>query len=233
MNATTKKAAKPAVSNLISTVMGAEAPPPLDRQIIIAPPKFQIAKISIVGTTPLVLHKFSEKAKATIKATQEAGSQGRKGKTREARDFEANFQAARHLAKAGWDGFPASAIRNALISACRTVGFRMTLAKLSLFCVADGFSEDGTGLVRITKGEPHMDIRAARNANGGTDLRARPMWEPGWEATVTLRWDADQFSAADVANLLSRAGIQVGLGEGRPDSHMSAGVGWGEFALAN
>lgn len=202
--------------------------------IVIKAPRFQRATIRIVGTTPLVLHKFSEKAKQTIKATQEAGSQSRKGKTREARDFEANFQAARHRSREGWDGFPAPAVRNALISACRTVGFKMTLAKLSLFCVANGYSPDGTPLVRITKckeGEPTMDIRAARNANGGTDLRSRPMWSEGWEAEVTLRWDADQFSASDVANLLARAGMQVGLGEGRPDSHQSAGVGWGEFAI--
>jgi hypothetical protein len=202
-----------------------------NRQVVITKPNFETATVTITGTTPLVLHKFSEKAKNTIMATQEAGSQSRKGKNREARDFDANYQAARHLSTDGWDGFPASAVRNALISACRTVGFKMTLAKLSVFCVADGFSADGTPLVRITKGEPHCDIRAARNANGGTDLRARPMWNPGWQAKITVRWDADQFSASDVFNLLARAGQQVGLGEGRPDSHQSAGVGWGEFAV--
>lgn len=204
---------------------------PSGRAIVIAKPRFQTARILIQGTTPLVLHKFSEKAKQTIQATQEAGSQSRKGKAREARNFEDNFHAARHLSTDGWDGFPASAVRNACISACRVVGFKMTLAKLSIFCVADGFSPDGTGLVRITKGEPTMDIRAARNANGGTDLRARPMWAPGWEATITIRWDLDQFSAEDIVNLLARAGMQVGIGEGRPDSHQSAGVGWGEFVV--
>ncbi len=77
-----------------------------------------------------------------------------------------------------------------------------------------------------------MDVRPGRNANGGVDLRARPMWPEGWRANVTFRWDADQFSATDVANLLARAGIQVGVGEGRPDSKMSAGVGWGQFEIA-
>lgn len=200
-------------------------------RVVIAPPKFQSAVVEIVGTTPLVLHKFSQKVQDKIKETQEAGQQAKKGRTRAARDFSESYEGARHIAVAGWDGIPASAFRNALISACRTVGFKMTLAKLSLFVKPDGFDEQGTPLVKITKGEPHMDVRPGRNANGSIDLRARPMWPEGWRARPTLRWDADQFSANDVINLLSRAGAQVGVGEGRPDSKMSAGCGWGEFEV--
>jgi hypothetical protein len=32
-------------------------------------------------------------------------------------------------------------------------------------------------------------------------------------------------------NLMLRAGQQVGIGEGRPDSPNSNGLGWGRFAL--
>ena len=201
-------------------------------RVSITPPNFQQATIEIVGVTPLVLHKFSQKVQAQIRETQEAGQQARKGKARAARDFEANFQAARHRSTKGWDGIPASAFRNALISACRTVGFKMTIAKMSVFVIADGYDDQGTGLVKITKGEPHMDVRPGRNANGGIDLRSRPMWAEGWRARPTFRWDADQFSATDLVNLLARAGMQVGVGEGRPDSKMSAGVGWGQFEVA-
>ena len=199
--------------------------------LVISKPKFEWVAVPIRGTTPLVLHKFSQKAQDIIRANQEAGSQSRKGKQREARVFEDNFQAARHISADGWDGFPASAIRNALISACRTVGFKMTIAKMSIFVIADGFDEQGTGLVRLDAPEPICDIRPGRNATGGIDLRARPMWQAGWKANVRLRWDGDQFSTEDVVNLLARAGQQVGIGEGRPDSRMSAGCGWGEFEV--
>ena len=47
-----------------------------------------------------------------------------------------------------------------------------------------------------------------------------------------IRWDADQFTLDDVTNLLSRVGLQVGIGEGRPDSKNSAGMGWGLFEIA-
>jgi len=177
-------------------------------------------------------HSFSQKAMNTIISTQEQGSQARKGRVREAKDFDAVYRAAMHKAKAGWHGIPAAAFRNAMISACRTVGYKMTLAKLSLFCEADGFDQhSGDPLVKITKGKPKKHFATARNANGSTDVRCRPMWDPGWEAIVTLRWDEDQFSASDITNLLSRVGLQVGIGEGRPDSRESAGLGWGHFKV--
>jgi hypothetical protein len=41
------------------------------------------------------------------------------------------------------------------------------------------------------------------------------------------------FSLDDISNLLMRVGLQVGLGEGRPDSKKSAGMGWGTFEISN
>lgn len=203
------------------------------RSVQIKPPRFEVATVTIRGDAPLVLNRFSNKAQQQIRETQEAGQQARKGRKREAKNFDEAYENARHVATDGWDGIPASAFRNMMISACRTVGFKMTLAKLSVFVVADGFDNDGTPLVRISKGAPQMHVAPARNANGGMDLRARPMWKQGWEAKVTIRWDADQFSAEDIVNLLARGGMQVGVGEGRPDSRMSAGSGWGTFEVIN
>lgn len=203
----------------------------VNKKVVISEPKFETVQMTIEGIVPLVLHKFSQKAQIQIRETQEAGSVAKKGRTREARDFEAGYQAARHRSTDGWDGIPASAFRNAMISACRIVNFKMTLAKLSVFVIADGVDEQGTGLVKITRGEPHQDIRPGRNANGGIDLRSRPMWDAGWQAVVTFTYDADQFAATDIVNLLSRVGMQVGVGEGRPDLKMSAGCGWGQFQV--
>jgi len=203
----------------------------VERKATITRPNFSTAKLTIRGTTPLVLHKFSQKVQEKIRATQEAGSTARKGNMRQARDFEDSYQGARHLSVEGWDGIPAAAFRSAMISACKTVNFKMTLGKLSIFVVADGYDDQGTGLVRITKGKPSMDVRPGRNSNGSIDLRARPMWAAGWEAAVTFRWDADQFNDSDMVNLLMRVGMQVGIGEGRPDSKSSSGCGWGEFEI--
>ena len=48
---------------------------------------------------------------------------------------------------------------------------------------------------------------------------------------VRIRYDADMFAQEDIYNLMMRVGQQVGIGEGRPDSKNSAGMGWGLFDL--
>jgi hypothetical protein len=54
-----------------------------------------------------------------------------------------------------------------------------------------------------------------------------------WGCTLRIRFDADQFTVDDVMNLLERAGQQVGIGEGRPNSPNSFGMGWGTFTAVS
>ncbi len=192
---------------------------------------------------PFVQLRFSQKAADKMREKQEAGEAGKKGKKRTPRDFEDDFKHAYYRmapvekkpqkkgtkAKAEYDyGIPASSFRNAFISACRVCGFAMTKAKLSVFIMADGEDLlDGTPLVRL-EGKPEMLISPVRNANGVMDLRARARFSP-WALTLTINFDAEQFTASDVYHLAFRAGKQVGVGEGRFDSKESNGVGWGCF----
>ncbi|MBS7790262.1 hypothetical protein KTR66_09660 [Roseococcus sp. SDR] len=201
------------------------------QSIAISPPDLRVLQMKIIGTAPLMVCKFATKAKNAMMEKQAAGSVAKKGSKRAAKDFDEAFQQARHISTEGWDGFAAGAIRNAMISACRLVGFKMTLAKLSVFVIADGFSaDDGTPLIRIIGGEPERTDMPVRNATGVMDVRTRPMWRE-WAAVLNIRYDADQFSATDVMNLLARVGMQVGIGEGRPDSKQSAGMGFGTFEV--
>lgn len=187
----------------------------------------------VIGTAPLVMAKFSAKAKEMMMATQAAGSQARSKKTRSAKDFDDVCDQSVHYSTDGWVGIPAGAFRAAMISACRLVGFKMTLAKLSLFVLPDGFDRDeGTPLVRLIAGKYQRIDHHVRNATGVIDIRSRPMWNE-WRANVVMQFDADQFSLEDVTNLMVRVGAQVGLLEGRPDSKSSAGMGWGTFRLAS
>lgn len=200
--------------------------------ITIKAPNLQTATFRIIGTAPLVQAKFSAKSKQQMMDTQAAGTTARGKKNREAKDFDATCDAAVHYSRDGWVGIPAGAFRAALISACRLVGFKMTLAKLSVFVEADGYDRDeGTPLVRLIAERYRRVDMHVRNATGVVDIRSRPMWDE-WEADVRVKFDADQFTITDITNLLMRVGAQVGLCEGRPDSKSSAGMGWGTFRLA-
>lgn len=201
------------------------------RAVTIKPANIQSAVFRIKGTAPMVQARFSAKAMQAMADKMLAGSTATKKKAKEARNFDDDFEQAKHVSGEGWIGIPASAFRQALISACRLVGFKMTLAKLSVFVEADGFDRvDGIPLIKLDAPEPEMTTMAVRNATGVADLRVRPMWRE-WAADVRIKYDADQFTLQDVTNLMARVGLQVGIGEGRPDSRMSAGLGWGTFAL--
>lgn len=212
------------VANRVEGRPGAEV-------IAIAPLRMRTLAVRLVGDAPLMQAQFSEKARNTMRAKMEAGSTAKKGGKRDARDFDADFKAAQHVSEEGWNGVPASAFRAACIDACRMCGYKMTHAKMSIFIEADGFDRlDGMPLVRLDAGEPEMNVMAVRNQTGVADLRARPMWRQ-WAVNLRVRFDADQFTSEDVVNLLNRAGAQVGIGEGRPYSKSSNGLGLGVFHI--
>lgn len=216
----------------IKELVGPDAKQPAGQKILIQPLNMRVATFRIRGTSPYVQNAMSAKAQEKMRAQQAAGSQAQKerGRKREAKNFEALYQDAMHKTAAGWHGIPCAAFRSALIDVCRTAGVQMTMAKMCVFVEADGHdAKSGTPLVRIAKGEPHYTEMPVRNDSGVIDLRARPMWESGWEATIRVRYDADFFTEKDVANLVYRAGAQVGVGEGRAFSKDSHGCGWGFF----
>lgn len=200
--------------------------------VTISRPNFQTIALRLTGAAPYMQARFSAKSMQAMRSKMAAGSTAKKGTKREARDFDADYEGAMHIAVEGWHGIPAAAFRNAAIDACRMVGYQMTRAKMSVFVQADGFDRiDGTPLVRLV-GEPERTEMAVRNATGVVDIRVRPMWRE-WGTTILVKFDGDQFTATDVINLFARAGVQVGIGEGRPFSRDSNGMGYGLFEIAS
>lgn len=199
--------------------------------VVIQAPDFRLLELEIEGTSPLVINRFSAKAIEMMRATQEAGSTAKSKKAREPKDFDALFENAKHVSEDGWEGIHAAAFRNGAISACRACGFKMTHAKLAFMVMADGFDRvDGAPLVRLTSGEAEQWVAPTRNATGVIDLRCRPLYRE-WGAALRIRYDAGMLTQDDVVNLISRVGLQVGIGEGRPDSKDSAGLGFGLFEI--
>lgn len=203
-----------------------------DAVTTITAPDIRTVAVQIEGTAPYVQNKFSQKMREALLA-KHMDPTSRSKRTREAKDPKALYEGAMHKLDDGSVGIPASAFRAAMIDACRLVGYKMTQAKMSVFVKPDGFdADDGTPLVRFTGGDPEMTQLTTRNETGVADVRVRPMWRR-WAAVVRLQYDAAQFGESDVINLLLRAGMQVGVGEGRPFSKKSAGMGWGTFTISN
>lgn len=200
------------------------------REVSVKAPNFQNALFDIKGTARLVIKRFSEKDKFII--AYEEGTKKAKGKkVHAASSLDDVFNKSRYVSPQGWDGFHAGSIRNALIRVCTLVDLKMTLAKMSLFVKEDGYdqAEPQIPLVRIY-GDAIRQDDIARLPNGTTVLTTRAAYH-NWTAKLHIRWDADQFSLQDVTNLLMRVGVQCGIGEGRPFSKNSTGMGWGTFDI--
>ena len=203
-------------------------------RIDITPPNFKVLPIRIEGTAPLMTHKFSEKMRKQIEEKQTSANATTK--KREPKDYAAEFNAARYIAKkngstGGWDGLPAGALRSAMIAACRTVdGLPMTRAKGAFFIRAQGQDiTDSTPLIRI-EGKAEHDTRPVRLESGVADMRNRPRYDD-WACQMEIEYDSDLVSEHDVANLLARAGAQVGLCEMRPSAPNSFGGDFGTFRV--
>lgn len=226
---------RPPVVLLDDTDLSTPAPALKKERVVISPPKFQTVEVELISTAPYCQNRMSAKVQNALAEKHREGDQAKKKTKKEGKNFEALFAEAQYHLPSNKQGetygMPASAFRAAMISACRVVAYKMTLAKLALFVEADGYdTQDGTPLVRLVTAPPVMRVHPVRNATGVIDLRARPFFDH-WTATLRVKFDADMFTTSDVVNLLARVGVQVGIGEGRPDSRDSAGMGWGTFAI--
>lgn len=202
------------------------------KEVVIPEINFQPVEFVLVGTAPYVQNRFSNEQMQIMRAKQEAGSTSQGKKARKPKDFKRAYEQSMYKAQGGWRGIPAGAFRDAMIEACTTVGFHMTKGRRAIFVIADGLdAESATPLVKISKGTPRQFEQPLPNSNGVPDIRVRGLWDAGWEVVLRVEFDADMFTVTDIANLLMRAGKQVGVGNGRPSSSSCSGCGWGTFVV--
>lgn len=190
-------------------------------------PQLQISKIAsetlavpIVGTMPLIVHNFSEKAKRQMLD----GQQGRKSPKR-VRDPEAEYEAAFYRTKDGY-GFPVTAFKAATIGAARFYGkdVSMTALRQFLFMHGELSDADPQALVPIY-GEPRMreDVVRLGGPSRSADLRYRPEF-PEWSTTLLVTYVTSSLSRESVLSLVDAGGLGIGVGEWRPEKRGEFGT---------
>lgn len=165
--------------------------------------------IPIVGTTPLIVHRFSEKAKRQMLDNM----QGRKA-PKEVKDPQAEYEAAMYHMQDGSYGFPAVAFKAATVGAARFYDKSVTMTALKQFMFFRGeVGEDGRALVRI-EGEPQMREDVV-TVGRGSDLRYRPEFRE-WRAELEVTYVKSALTRSSVVSLIDAGGMGVGVGEWRP-----------------
>ena len=182
--------------------------------------------VPVVGTAPLIVHRFEEKARREIADKQ----QGRaKTKTREPKDPHAQFEAAMHRLPDGGHGFPVVGFKAAMIGAARNYpGVKMTELKQIITLVGEYGTHGRDMLARlILDDEPIMREDPVRIGMGTADLRYRPEYDP-WRADLVIEYITTAIDAESLVNLVDAAG-SGGIGEWRP-SKSPTGV-YGTFQV--
>ncbi len=176
--------------------------------------------VPIVGTAPLLIHRFSEKAKIAMLDAM----QGRKS-PKQRKDPEAEYQASLYLTADGRAGFPSVGFKAATVSAARFFhGITMTALRQQIFFQGVQ-GVDGQKLV-IIEGQHKSREDVVRVKNGGTDLRYRAEF-PEWKATLEIVYVTSILTEDSLLTLIDAGGMGVGVGEWRPEKRGD----FGTFAL--
>lgn len=177
------------------------------------PMKIKTIQVAIRGLSPLITHKFSEKARKQMRDKK----LGQKVKAREVADPEAEFEAATYYLSDGTYGVPATAIKNAITEAAhKDIGIPKTVLRKAFFIVADDTPPGEVPLVRIQTPERVMREDVVRVGMGSSDLRWRPEF-PKWEVDLRIKYDTEWLQVETIVGLLQRAGFGIGIGEWRPE----------------
>jgi hypothetical protein len=201
------------------------------RIIVIPKQNLRAMLLNLTGTTPLITHRFSEKARRQIRETQAKTAQKGAKSVRGPAEIAAEIMACHYPVEGregiapenGRYGFPSSGFKSASFSAAvHGTGLFKSRVKCLYFVTGE--------LVPIYA--TSIDVRedAVRLENGVVQLRYRPYYAEGWTAQVGVRYMPDAISPDQIVNLFDIAGSAVGIGENRAGK---TGNTYGSWSISN
>lgn len=204
--------------------------------IEIKPINIVTATVRIFGDTPLIMHRWSEKAKRMIldkqmKKTKSAAKEAKnpvedfiesiywmEGKPKEYTE-EAFKEACDNGARFG---FPVTAIKQATISSAYRNGITKDMASLRGAFFING---EGSELLAEVKGcTPTMREDMVRVGMGVADIRFRGEFS-SWYMDLQVSYNANgAYTLDQIINLINLGGFSCGIGEWRPEKDGNYGM---------
>lgn len=179
--------------------------PPLDIRTI---------QIKVVGDSPLICHRWSEKAKRMMLEKQ----MGKATSGREHKIPEEDYRESLYpMPDGNGYGVPTLAFKNAAVTACTSMGKAITKVQ-----ARQAFHVIG-GLVKI-EGTPRMRDDMVRVGMGTADIRFRGEFPVPWSCVLTIRYNARVLSDEQIANIINTSGFAVGICEWRPECNGESGL---------
>ena len=180
--------------------------------------------LKVVGDSPLISHKWSEKAKKEILEKQ----MKKATKAKEAKDPWMDYceslywltpmperPTQENIEQAKF-GFPATAFKAAAIDAGYQQGYlaKKTTARGAFYIVGDMVEIEGT---------PNIREDMVKIGMGIADIRYRGEFRD-WSAKLTIRYNPNVMSAEQIVNLINLGGFSNGVGEWRQSKDGCFGI---------
>lgn len=192
-------------------------------QIVLPKLQIQTMELKLVGDSPLISHRWSDKAKKEM-----LDKQMKKAKTaKAAKDPWMDYCASMYWldempekpseddVEAARFGFPAVAFKSAAVDSCSHIdGVTKVEARGAFHIIGDMVELEGT---------PTMREDMVRIGMGTADIRYRGEFRE-WSAKLSLRYNVNVLSAEQIVNLFNTAGFAIGVGEWRPQKDGSFGM---------
>ena len=189
--------------------------------------KLDTAIIHVVGDTPLIVHKWSEKAKKEIRDKQMKKATTKK----EAKDPVADFIDTLYwldnepedktmdgfekaLANGARFGFPATGFKQCAIMGAYRLGadIKTTVAKAAIIIPCEYIEIKGKA---VTMREDMVKVGGISKV---ADIRYRAQIED-WEADIPVKFCSSVMSLEQVVNLFNMGGFACGVGEWRNEKN--------------
>jgi hypothetical protein len=178
--------------------------------------RLQRIEIPVIGTSPLIMHKWSHKAKQQMLDKQM--KRATTGKA--AKDPQVDFEDSIYVDATGLPAFPTIAFKAAAVDAATAMDFRKTNLR-------QAFHIDGE-FVPVVGGEPEPREDMVRVGMGTADIRYRAQFLT-WGTVLPVTINLAMLSVEQLVNLFDAAGFGIGIGEWRPQKDGQ----YGRFKVAS
>jgi len=180
----------------------------------------------IVGTSPLVLNRMSEKAKHELlmpKGRKNAVERATSLKHVPVDEYRASAYTLKDTSRPTLLALMSTAFKGAL----RSAALDMPGAKKAQIGRLTYIEGEYVGIYGVPK--LFMSIVRSADMNKTPDVRTRAI-VPEWACQLRVTFVQPLIRAQAVANLLAAAGITIGVGDGRPEK---GAMSYGQFRIAD
>lgn len=209
-----------------------------DARIVIPAIDVQNLMVHVVGTSPLIVHAWSQKAKQEIldkqmkKATKAKTAKNPVadvvdslywlvGKPDKPYDDLTEEDFATAIQNGARFGFPSTAFKAAAVAAAYRAGITKNMVMMNGALHIDGEYTEIHGVPT-----PREDM--VKIAMGTADIRYRGEFKE-WSADILIKYNAGVLSKEQVVNAINLGGFACGIGEWRPERGGENGM----FKVAN